>query len=292
MFTFIKKYLRRLGFTSLALGLGMFMGPTAYEAMHNENTQDRVETAMSKIAQEQAFGCNPDAAGALKDSRDKKIPEVLTAAFGNLNPGWGQPIDLFSSGVHRLSNGAPWAARFVSKHIKTLPGDYYSGNYSTPLDDLENYSLALANLGVGVCFDNNLSKIGAGSAYVRDIGLLTLNPDLSPGDMVEHARRQMQRLNQEIVLPYERTVKAANDLTSSFSERGTQLRLLAAMLDGPVVTLPMANGIHADFVEVPRKNYNPPLLQQPPAEQPKAAPVTTPEATAPVRHVKAPKEKS
>jgi hypothetical protein len=283
MFTFIKKYLKRLGFTSLALGLGVFMGPTVYEAMHNENTQDRVETAMSKIAQEQAFGCDPQAAGALKDTRDKKLPELLNAAFGNLNPGWGQPIDLFSSGVHRLSNGAPWMARFYSKHIHTLPGDYYNGNYGTPLDDLQSYTTALANLGVGVCFDNNLSKIGAGSAYVRDRGIVTINPDLSQGDMVEHARRQLQRLNQEIVLPYERTVKAANDLTSTFNERFAQLRVMTSMLDGPVVTLPMANGTRADFAEIPRKSYNPPLLQQPAVvEQPKGA-QTAPEAAPTVK---------
>ncbi len=290
MFAFVKKYTRRLAITATTLTLGVFLGPTVYEAMHNENTQDRIETAMSKIAQEQAFACDPNAAGALKDTRDKKIPEVLNAAYGNLNPGWGQPLGLFSSGIRRLSNDAPWAARFVSKHITTLSGDFYSGNYSTALDDLQSYTTALASLGVGVCFDQNLSKIGAGSAYVRDVGILTLNPDLSPGDMVEHARRQMQRLNQELVLPYERTIKSANDLTSTFNERFTQIRLMTATLDGPVVTLPQVNGIHADFVDVPRKNYNPPLLRQPPIEQPKPT-AATPEPAAPAKHGRAPKVK-
>jgi hypothetical protein len=264
------------------------MGPTVYEALHNENTQDRIETSMSKISQEKAFACDPDAAGALKDARDKKIPEVLNAAWGNLNPGWSQPGELFSSGIRRISNDAPGTMRFISKHIKTLPEDFYSGNYSTPLDDMQAYTTALANLGVSVCFDKNLSKINAGSAYVRDEGIVTLNPDLSPGDMVEHARRQMLRLNQEIVLPYERTVKAANDLTTTFTDRARQLRIMTGMFDGPVVTLPLANGIHADFAEVSRKSYSPPFLQQPPAEQPKAA---TPEPAKPVKPVKAPKAK-
>ncbi|TAL39545.1 MAG: hypothetical protein EPN97_02480 [Alphaproteobacteria bacterium] len=273
MFTFLKKYLRRALLISTTLGLGVFMGPTVYEALHNENQQDHVETAMSKISQEQAFGCDPMAAGAMKDTRDKKLPEILYAAYGNLNPGWGQPFELFWSGTTRLSNGAPWAARFFSKHIRTLPEEMYNGHYSTALDDLQTYTNALASLGVGVCFDNNLTKINAGSAYTRDMGIITLNPDLSQGDMVEHAKRQLQRLNQELVLPYERTVKSGNDLTSTFNERVTALRTMTATLDGPVITLPLVNGVRADFVEVARKNYGPPLLTQPPVEQPKSAPV-------------------
>ena len=288
MFTAMKKYLRRVLLIGATALLGVFMGPTVYEAMHNENSQDRVETAMSKISQEQAFGCAPDAAGALKDTRDKKLPEILYAAYGNMNPGWGSPFDLFWSGTKRLSNEAPWAARFYSKHVKTISDEFYNGHYSTPLDDLQTYTNALASLGVGVCFDNNLTKINAGSAYTRDVGIITLNPELSQGDMVEHAKRQLQRLNQELVLPYERTVKSGNDLTSTFNERFQALRTMTAMLDGPVVTLPLQNGIRADFVEVPRKNYAPPTLTQPPVEQPKPA-VAQP--TPPVKPVKTPKAK-
>lgn len=84
--------------------------------------------------------------------------------------------------------------------------------------------------------------------------------------MVEHVRRHMLRLNQELVLPYERVVKSGNDLTGTFNERFGQLRVMTAQLDGPVLTLPLTNGANAEFAEVPRKNYNPPLLKQPAPE--------------------------
>lgn len=266
MWSWTKKWMRRLTVGGLLAGVLGTMAPTAYEGyVHNEDQQDRVENAMNKIVQEQFFVTDPAAAGALKDTRDTKLREIATAAYGSLNPGWNKPVDLFQSGVKRMTNAMPGISGFIGPKLGLGP-EYYSGNYSTAFDDMAEYVTALSNLGVGIAFDSGLSKINAGSAYTRDIGLITINPELSQGDMVEHTRRQILRLNQELVLPYERVVKSGNELTSTFNERFGQLRVMTSMLDGPVVTLPLAGGTTAQFAEVPRKNYNPPLLKQPAPE--------------------------
>jgi hypothetical protein len=279
MITFLRKSLRRLAFGSLFLGVAGFVGPAWMEAHHNEQQQNKVEAAVDKIVQVQYFACDEAAAGALQGQRAQKLHEAVSASFPNLNPGWGQPFELFHSGVKRMTNTTPGLANFVSNYV-SIPADYRSGNFSTGLDDLARYTEALSNLGVGVCFDSNLSKLNAGSAYTRDMGIITFNPDLSAEVLAVQARLQLQHLNQELVQPYERVVKSANDVSTGFNQRATQLQLMVDGLKGPVLILPRdASDQNPNFTEVPRKNYDPPRHVQPPPEAAKTAAPTPPAAT-------------
>lgn len=181
MWTWLKKWTRRLALGGALVGVFGTVGPAAYEGYaHNEGQQDRIENAMNKIVQEQYFATDPAAAGPLKDTRDQKLLEIATAAYGSLNPGWDEPVELFKSGAKRMTNGMPAVSKFVLSPLGLGP-EYFSGSYSTAFDDMANYVTSLANLGVGIAFDNGLTKLNAGSAYTRDIGLITINPELSQG---------------------------------------------------------------------------------------------------------------
>lgn len=270
MWSWLKKWMRRLALTGALAGVVGVAGPTAYEGfVNNEKQQDKIETAINKIVQENYFTTDPAAAGQYKDTRDQKLHEIATASYGSLNPGWDEPVQLFQSGVKRMTNGTPSVSKLLLEPLGFGP-EYYNGHYKTAFDDMADYVTALAKFGVSVSFDKDLSKLNAGSAYTRDIGMITINPELSQGDMVEHLRRHILRLNQELVLPYQRLVESGNDLTGTFNERVGQYRTVTSLFEGPVVTLPFVNGANAEFAEVPRKNYNPPLLKQaaPQPEQP------------------------
>jgi hypothetical protein len=255
--------MRRLALTGALAGIVGAAGPTAYEGFkHNEGQQDKIENAINKIVQENYFTTDPAAAGQYKDTRDQKLHEIATASYGSLNPGWDEPVQLFQSGVKRMTNGMPSVSRIVLEPLGFGP-EYYNGHYKTAFDDMADYVSALAKYNVSIAFDQNLAKLNAGSAYTRDTGMITINPELSQGDMVEHLRRHILRLNQELVQPHQRLVESGgSEFTGTFNERVGLFRAMNSLFEGPVVTLPFVNGANAEFAEVPRKNYTPPLLKQ------------------------------
>ncbi len=258
MFIFLSKVVRRTAYTALGLAFTAAVGPFAYEAVHNERQQNRIEESIGKITQEKFFICDPSAAAQLEEKRTATLANIMLKSTDGLSPSWSEPSELYHDGLLRLSNAAPFVARLAEKATGPLPKEYSEGYFATALDNARKNLAALADLGIGICFDKALMKAGAGSAYLRDEGLLVLNPMLTEDALSLHIRRHLAQLQQELVAPQEHLLA---EKAENFAARAEAWQKFSEHLQGPALVLPAEEDANAaPFKEAPRKNHVAPYL--------------------------------
>lgn len=258
------------------VGLGVIAAPAAYEGYHSDQQRDHMDAATQKIVQEKFFICDPAAASYAETTRAEVLSDIMAQATGNALPAWNHPIEMYFNGIKRLKSKTPFFNDASEKTVvsETLPEDATPGVFSTPFDDMSEKLQNMAKLGIGVCFDSGLEKANLGSAFIAEQGLIVVNPQLPAPALAAHIQRHIEKIDQDIVKPYERLVAKGNEERAPFSDRVEQLEIFVGTLkDGKVTGLPTeGDALVTDFISVDAKVYkSAPLLQQKPETAPAAA---------------------
>lgn len=266
------KILRRTVTTSLALVFAAAVGPVVYEGLHNQKQQDMIDASVAKLAQEKFFICNPAAAAPQEENRGQQLQSILAKAAGTEKTGWDSPLMLYKSGLKRITNNFPDITAFSRKVFGDIPHEYFDGHYRTPLDAARRNVEELAKLGIGICFDKDIASLKAGSIYVREEGMIILNPSMPEAALVTHVARHLSRLDQELMKPYDRLVSSGQENRSAFSDRVAQLKTFVGLLEGNNLMLESdGNPNTVKFVEVPKSTYKTTVLMRQPVATAKSA---------------------
>ncbi len=231
--------------------------PFFSELSHNNSKQDDIDRNMSKIVQSGFNKCSAKAAGKISNTRKSALMNVLNQAYKDKIVSWSEPGTIYVDGFKRLTNSITplgW--------ILKLGGGgetFYTGNYSTSIDTLEEYSNKVSNMGVGICFDQKLDRINKGSAYTPDKGIITINPRMDIQDQALQTRLQLQLLNKNLIQP-SRSLVSEDGIVKSFNDFSSNVRAMTARLNGNIPVLPNKTKVTSkQFYKLKRSAYNPPI---------------------------------
>lgn len=277
--------MRRTAYAVLGAGTIVIGGPYALEKHHQSTLDEKSTQAVEKITKEKFYTCLPERAGAQQSQRGEKLAAVIKAALSPAPHSLGETYD---DGLRRMTNSAPGLTHFAKKHIpgfSDLPEGYYKGSFETDGDRQTQSTTRFAQLGITACFDEALSAVKAGSAFVPEHGIVTLNPSLSDEAMIDHTRRQFANIEREVVIPYTRDVLAAQKESASYTERFDAIENLAAQHRRPPMTLSLQeNPATAAFAKAIPGSYRPPFAETAttaPTPQPASVTGSTTETVAP-----------
>lgn len=254
--------LRGVFWTGLTATFALTAGPTIYEMAHNNATENKVNASIDQIVQNSFFVSDMSRAAPLRTTEvSDKLTAIMAAAGGEV-PSWSSPKQLFKSGFKRACNHFDGTVRFAEKIFGDIDDSYHQGEYNTLFDVTQQNLDKIAKMKISVVFDRNLSALDAGSLYFPAEGLIVLNPKLSQENLSVHVQRHLDRLTQEVIMPYERITMDTPSSSGSYRQMAGQVKKLDQMLSGASMpVLDMGADANTDsFRNVDAGSYLPPLL--------------------------------